>query len=103
MSALADTEPERDASGQVTTTAKTRPDKLKTGDCVSSLKEGDVKGVQIVPCSSTVEATAEKGCTSRYVASKQQATTPSDVFYIHPIESGWALGDRGVVCLVIPR
>jgi hypothetical protein len=122
--AIGPTEPERDASGQVTATTDTRPDKLRVGDCVSSLKEGEVKDVQIAPCGgpnggkvfavfdmpkgkwpglSGVQAAAEKGCTDRYVASKQQADKPSDVFYFHPVESGWALGDRGVVCLVAPR
>jgi putative regulator of septum formation len=97
---------------------------LKPGDCVTSLKEGEVKNVQVAPCSgpnggkvfavcdmpkgkwpalATVQAAAEKGCTDRYVASKQQAETPSDVFYFHPTEQGWAFGDRGVVCLITPR
>lgn len=126
IAALADdsTDSNRDAAGQVTTTTNTRPDQLRVGDCVSSLKEGSVKNVKIVPCDgpnggkvfamyempsgkwpglSSVQETAGEGCTDRYVASKQQADAPSDVFYFHPIESGWALGDRGVVCFVAPR
>jgi hypothetical protein len=117
-------EPDRDASGQVTTTTNARPDKLKVGDCVTSLKEGEVKNVEIAPCSgpnggkvfavydmpsgkwpglTSVQNSAEKGCTDRYLALKQQADTPSDVFYFHPTEEGWAFGDRGVVCLIAPR
>ncbi|MEU0095693.1 septum formation family protein [Kribbella sp. NPDC006257] len=126
LAALGDdtTDSKRDASGQVTTTATTRPDELRVGDCVSSLKEGSVKNVKIVPCTGpnggkvfatyempkgkwpglpAVQAAAEKGCTDRFVASQQQADTPSDVFYFHPIESSWALGDRGVVCFLAPR
>ena len=126
LAALGDdtTDSKRDASGQVTTTANTRPDELRVGDCVSSLKEGSVKNVKIVPCTGpnggkvfatyempkgkwpglpAVQAAAEKGCTDRFVASQQQADTPSDVFYFHPIESSWALGDRGVVCFLAPR
>jgi hypothetical protein len=117
-------EPDRDASGQVTTTQDARPDKLRVGDCVTELKEGEVKNVQVAPCDKpnggkvfavydmpkgkwpgleSVQASAEKGCTDRFLASKQQADKPSDVFYFHPTEEGWAFGDRGVVCLIAPR
>ena len=117
-------EPDRDASGQVTTTQNTRPDKLRVGDCVTELKEGEVKDIKVQPCNqpnggkvfavfdlpagkwpglATVQSAAEKGCTDRFKASKQQAQSPSDIFYLHPIEEGWALGDRGTTCLLAPK
>ena len=117
-------EPDRDASGQVTTTQNTRPDKLRTGDCVTSVTEGEVKDIEVQPCDqpnggkvfavfdlpagewpglAAVQAAAEKGCTDRYTASNQQAEKPSDVFFLHPVEAGWALGDRGTTCLLVPK
>lgn len=117
-------EPSRDASGQVTATQTTRPDKLRVGDCVTSLKEGDVKDLQVQPCEqpnggkvfavfelptgkwpglAAVQADAEKGCTDRFKALQQPAAEPSDVFFLHPVEKGWALGDRGTSCLLVPK
>ncbi len=126
LAALADdtTDSKRDASGQVTTTANTRPDELRVGDCVTRLKEGAVKNVQIVPCTEPNggkvyavvrdagrqvagpvhrAGSRREGLHGSLRSSKAQAETPSDVFYFHPIEAGWALGDRGVVCFVAPR
>jgi hypothetical protein len=117
-------EPGRDASGKVTTTQNTRPDKLRVGDCVTELKEGEVKNIKVQPCDqpnggkvfavfdlpagkwpglAAVQAAAEKGCTDRFKASKQQAAAPSDIFFLHPVEDGWALGDRGTTCLLAPK
>lgn len=117
-------EPDRDASGKVTTTQNTRPDKLRVGDCVTELKEGEVKDIKVQPCDqpnggkvfavfdlpagkwpglAAVQAAAEKGCTDRFKASKQQADKPSDIFFLHPVEDGWALGDRGTTCLLAPK
>jgi hypothetical protein len=118
------TEPDRNASGQVTTTQNTRPDKLRVGDCVTEVKEGEVQNIKLQPCDqpnggkvfavfdlpkgewpglSAVQAAAEKGCTDRYKASKAQADSPSDIFYLHPTQDSWALGDRGTACLLTPR
>ncbi|WP_433007728.1 hypothetical protein [Kribbella sp. CA-294648] len=120
----AGSEPDRDASGQVTTKQTTRPDKLRVGDCVTELKEGDVKDIGIQPCDqpnggkvfavfdlpagkwpglATVQAAAEKGCTDRFKAAKVKPDKPSDIFFLHPVEDGWALGDRGTTCLLTPR
>lgn len=117
-------EPDRDASGQVTTTQNTQPDKLRVGDCVTELKEGEVKDIKVQPCDqpnggkvfavfdlpagkwpglATVQSAAEKGCTDRFKAAKLKAESPSDIFYLHPIEEGWALGDRGTTCLLAPK
>jgi hypothetical protein len=117
-------EPDRDASGQVTTTVNTRPDKLRVGDCITGVEEGVVKNIKVQPCDqpnggkvfavfelpagkwpglAAVQAAAEKGCTDRFKALKQPADKPSDVFFLHPVEDGWALGDRGTTCLLVPR
>jgi hypothetical protein len=123
--ALSDgSEPKRDASGQVTTTVNTRPDKLRVGDCITGIEEGVVKDIKVQPCDqpnggkvfavfelpagkwpglAAVQAAAEKGCTDRFKALEQPADKPSDVFYLHPIESGWSLGDRGTTCLLVPQ
>ncbi|WBQ07187.1 DUF4190 domain-containing protein [Kribbella sp. CA-293567] len=119
-----DGEPGRDSSGQVTTTQTTRPDKLRVGDCVTSLSEGEVKDLQVQPCEqpnggkvfavfelpagpwpglASVQADAEKGCTDRFKALNQPAAKPSAVFFLHPVENGWALGDRGTTCLLVPK
>jgi hypothetical protein len=122
--ALADPDPERDASGQVTTTADVAPEKLRVGDCVAEVKEGEVQDVKIQPCSEpnggkvyavfdlpkgsfpgldAVQASAEKGCTDRWTQMGEQATDLSDIFYLHPTEDSWSLGDHSVTCLLAPR
>jgi hypothetical protein len=119
-----DGEPDRDASGQVTATQNTQPDKLRVGDCVSEIKEGDVTDVKVVPCEQpnggkvfavfdlpagkwpglpAVQQAAETGCTDRWKALGQQADQESSIFYLHPTENGWSLGDRGTTCLVTPK
>jgi hypothetical protein len=119
-----DGEPDRDASGKVTATQTTRPNKLRVGDCVTAIKEGDVKDIGVQPCDqvnggkvfavfelpagdwpglAAVQAAAEKGCTSRFTALKQPPTAPSDIFFLHPTETGWALNDRGTTCLLTPQ
>jgi hypothetical protein len=119
-----DDEPSRDASGQVTTPTNVQPDKLKVGDCVESIDEAKVvRGMKLVPCSgpnggevyanyelpagkwpglSSVQTQAEQGCVDKWKATKRQMDDKSDIFYLHPIESSWSLGDRGVTCLVVP-
>jgi hypothetical protein len=120
----AGSEPDRDASGQVTSTQTTRPEKLRVGDCVTELKEGEVKDIAVQPCDkpnggkvfavfdlppgdwpglATVQAAAEKGCTDRFKAAKLKPEKPSDIMFLHPVENGWALGDRGTTCLLTPR
>ncbi|MEU4394519.1 hypothetical protein [Kribbella sp. NPDC023855] len=117
-------EPDRDASGQVTSKQTTRPEKLRVGDCVTELREGEVKDIGVQPCDqpnggkvfavfelpagawpglATVQAAAEKGCTDRFKAAKLKADKPSDVFFLHPVEDGWTHGDRGTTCLIAPK
>ncbi|GAA0619131.1 hypothetical protein GCM10009534_62750 [Kribbella sandramycini] len=118
-------EPTRDAGGQVTTTQTARPTALRVGDCVAEIIEvTEVNKVEIVPCSgpnggevyavfeqpagdwpgtAAVVAAAEKGCTDRWIQTKRKLAPTSDILYLHPIESGWRLGDRGFTCLVVPK
>jgi putative regulator of septum formation len=124
IAVFGDGEPDRDASGQVTTTQNTRPDKLRVGDCVSEINEGEVANIKVVPCNqpnggkvfavfdlpagdwpglTAVQTAAENGCTSRWKASKQKASAESSIFYLHPTEDGWSLGDRGTTCLLTPK
>ena len=122
---LADpSEPDRDASGQVTTTQNVSSSKLRVGDCVTEIKEGEVRDIKVQPCNqpnggkvfavfdlpagdwpglTEVQAAAEKGCTDRYKATKQQASQPSDIWYLHPTEDSWSLGDHSTTCLVAPK
>ncbi|HEY0616317.1 MAG TPA: septum formation family protein, partial [Kribbella sp.] len=99
-------------------------DKLRVGDCVTGVKEGEVQNIKIQPCNqpnggkvyavfdlpkgkwpglTAVQAAAEKGCTDRYRSSNEQADSPSDIFYLHPTQDSWTLGDRGTTCLLTPR
>ncbi|GAA3567455.1 DUF4190 domain-containing protein [Kribbella ginsengisoli] len=124
ISTYNDNEPKRDASGQVTTTVDTKPNKLRVGDCVTGIEEGVVKDIKVQPCDqpnggkvfavfelpagewpglAAVQAAAEKGCTDRFKALKQTPDKPSDVFFLHPIENGWTLGDRNATCLLVPE
>lgn len=120
-----DGEPDRDASGQVTTTQNTRADKLRVGDCVSEINEAaEVRDLELVPCDqpnggkvfavfdlpagkwpglTAVQTAAEKGCVDRWQATGEQLDDASDIIYLHPIENGWSLGDRGTTCLVTPK
>lgn len=121
---FADPDPERDASGQVTATADVAPEKLRVGDCVAEVKEGEVQDIKVQPCSQpnggkvfavfdlpkgafpgleAVQADAEKGCTDRWKQLGEQATDLSDIFYLHPTEDSWSLGDHSVSCLLAPR
>jgi hypothetical protein len=117
-----DGEPDRDASGQVTTTQNTRADKLRVGDCVSEISEAaEVRDLELVPCDQPnggkvfavfelpagkwpgltgVQAAAEKGCVDRWTATGKQLADGEDIIYLHPVETGWSLGDRGTTCLV---
>jgi hypothetical protein len=123
--ALADpNEGDRDASGQVTTTQNIDATKLRVGDCVTEIKEGEFKDIKVQPCDqanggkvfavfdlpgskfpglASVQQSAEKGCTDRWAAGNEQASTPSDIWYLHPTSDSWSLGDHGVTCLVAPR
>ncbi|MEV6281440.1 DUF4190 domain-containing protein [Kribbella sp. NPDC051770] len=122
--AFSDSDPERDASGQVTATADVAPEKLRVGDCVAEVQEGEVQDIKVQPCSQpnggkvyavfelpkgsfpgldAVQASAETGCTDRWKQLREQATDLSDIFYLHPTEDSWSLGDHSVTCLLAPR
>ncbi|GAB2670326.1 DUF4190 domain-containing protein [Kribbella swartbergensis] len=125
IAVFGDGEPDRDASGQVTTTQGTRADKLRVGDCVKEIKEAaEVRNLELVPCDqpnggkvfavfdlpagkwpglAAVQKAAEKGCVDRWAATGKPLDEGSDIIYLHPIENGWSLGDRGTTCLVTPK
>lgn len=91
---------------------------------MTDIKEGEVSDIKVQPCAqpnggkvfavfdlpagkwpglTEVQTAAEKGCTDRYKASNQQADQPSSIWYLHPVDTSWALGDHGVTCLVAPK
>lgn len=116
-------EPKRDAAGRIAGPGQVLPDTLKTGDCVATVEEGEVRTVRVVRCGTAasaevfaifelpagpwpgagpVESRAGRGCTQRYEASGRQAGARSDVSFFGPTELSWRLGDHRVVCLVGP-
>jgi Septum formation len=100
------------------------PDKLNVGDCIESLPADEVIiTVHVVPCSelhggrvfatfelpggkwpgeAEVNASADAGCTSRFDASGEHADQLSEIVYLAPLERGWRLGDREVLCFLVP-
>jgi hypothetical protein len=116
-------DPERDASGQVSKAQAAGPDKLRVGDCVAGIGDGEVTNVRVQPCgrpggdkvyatfelpkkawagTTATNAAAEKGCTTRYSSSGRQAAKEAQLSYLGPTETRWKLGYRRVVCLVGP-
>ncbi len=55
------------------------------------------------PGLTAVQTAAEKSCVDRWTATGEQLPDASDIIYLHPIETGWSLGDRGTTCLVTPK
>lgn len=116
-------EPRRDAQGNVTTPGAASPDKLKVGDCVSSLGDGELSNVRAQPCSqpgggkvfaifqlpagswpgeAAVNDKAGDSCVKRLKATGRQAGEKSEIQFIRPVQTGWRLGDRKVICLLAP-
>ncbi|MBC6468545.1 DUF4190 domain-containing protein [Actinomadura alba] len=117
-------EPERDAQGQITKPAQAAPDKLKVGDCVAQINAAEVSDVRAQPCGQpgsgkvfaifqltqgswpgekVADDKAGDTCVKRYEKSGEQADKQSGIQYIRPTEASWRLGDRRVICLVVPR
>lgn len=113
----------RNTSGQVTAQASVDAFQVKLGDCTGALKEGDISGLQVIPCAephfyeayattdltdaaypgeSDVTKEASKFCTGEFKTFIGLATKESiyDMFYLYPVEDSWATGDREVLCLV---
>lgn len=117
-------EPERDAQGRITQPADAGLDALRAGDCVKQVAEGEaVNQVKTLPCNSpgaakvyavfslpqgawpgeaAVQQRAEKGCTTRFKTSKQQAADTAEISFFQPAEVQWRLGNRKVICMVQP-
>lgn len=118
---VAGSDPERDASGQVTTKADIVPAKLRVGDCVAGVEEGTVRDLEVRPCSGpnggrvyavftlptgpfpgleSVQTTAQDGCDTRWLQERKKGAAPGGyIVTLHPTEASWKLGDHGVTCL----
>jgi hypothetical protein len=112
-------EPKRDATGQISTTQKAGPDKLRVGDCIARSGGTEVTDVQAQPCSTpnsdkvfalfnlpaqawpgntAVQSQAQKGCTKRYQATHKRPGQVELTFFI-PTKTRWAVGYHRVVCM----
>ncbi len=112
----------RNTAGQVTATASINPFQITLGDCTGPMKEGDIESLQVVPCGdkhnyeayavtklsgttfpgeAEVTKQADKFCTAEFRTFIGLAPKDSkyDMFYLYPVESSWAAGDREVLCL----
>lgn len=112
----------RNTAGQVTAPASIDPFQIAVGDCTGPIKEGDVQSLQVVPCGeghnfeafaateltgsdfpgeAEVKKQADKFCTAEFRTFVGLAAKDSryDMFYLHPVEDSWAIGDRQVLCL----
>ncbi len=112
----------RNTAGQVTATASINPFQITLGDCTGPMKEGDIESLQVVPCGdkhnyeayavtklsgstfpgeAEVTKQADKFCTAEFRTFVGLASKDSkyDMFYLYPVESSWAVGDREVLCL----
>ena len=92
------------------------------GDCLADVPgEGDVKSVQVVPCTEAhhgeafatftlppgsypgedvVTTEAEDGCSNRVPEDLDEKVADQlSLFYLYPKKSNWVLGDRTVTCI----
>jgi hypothetical protein len=115
-------EPDRGADGAVTNRGTATADTMRTGDCLSSIPDGTIRTVQLVPCGQPhlgevyatfalpvaaypgddkVASFAEDGCIERltpFVGAGREAAF--DVFYLVPVRSSWDTGDRDMQCIL---
>lgn len=112
----------RNTAGQVTAPASIDPFQIAVGDCTGPIKEGELQALQVVPCDqphnyqayaakdltgtdypgeAEVKKQADKFCTAEFLGFVGLAAKDSryDMFYLHPVERSWAIGDRQVLCL----
>jgi hypothetical protein len=113
-------EPKRDATGQISTTQKAGPDKLRVGDCLARSAGNEVTDVKAQPCSTpnsdkvfalfnlppqswpgntAVQTQAQKGCEKRYRATHKRSVSVELTFFT-PTKTRWTVGDHKVVCMV---
>jgi len=119
------TDPERNASGQITSGGQVPVTDLKVGDCVNDIDENRrVLSLPAVPCAephdaevfavfeltgstfpgeSEVVSQVESKCVDRLEQYAPAAINdPSiDLFYFAPDETSWRRGDREVVCIAV--
>lgn len=112
---------ERDDSGAITDAGDVNSMKVKVGDCINNITEGEVASVDAVPCREPhdaeayasvqvpgddlpeleqLTALADQRCGEQLQAAAPAAATDQDVevFYLHPTEDTWDRGDREIVC-----
>ncbi|MFT3968810.1 MAG: septum formation family protein [Micropruina sp.] len=112
----------RNSAGQLTAPASIGPFQITIGDCTGAMKEGDVSSLQVVPCDqkhrfeayaftnlsgdsfpgeAEVTKQADKFCAAEFRTFVGLAPKDSryDMFYLYPVETSWAAGDRQVLCL----
>jgi len=111
-----------DADGVVTAGGTVTAQDLRSGDCLSSLPEGQITTVQVVPCrlphraevfasfplggtrfpgEDEVDRFGAGGCLERLPAHVGPDRAPAfKVFYVYPTAASWDLGDRDVHCVL---
>ncbi len=114
----------RSPAGAVTSAGTVSLEALRVGDCVATLPEGEsVLTVDVVPCTSPhageVYSTSQLGAgpypgpgqVERLSLSRCRKDLPAfvggtpgktgfGIFYLQPTSRSWALGDRGVTCIL---
>jgi hypothetical protein len=119
------TDPDRNASGQITSGGRVAVTDLKVGDCVNDIEENKrVLTLPAVPCAephdaevfavfdlsgstfpgeSEVVSQVESSCVDRLEEYAPAAVNdPSiDLYYFAPDETSWRRGDREVVCVAL--
>lgn len=115
-------EADRADDGTVTSRGSVTATDLRVGDCPSSLPERVTTTLQLVPCSqphraevystfplagssfpgdAEVARFGEGGCVDRLPAFVGPARVDAfDVYFLHPTDQSWRLGDRKVHCLL---
>ncbi|MFW2336512.1 septum formation family protein [Ilumatobacter sp.] len=118
----------RDESGAVVEEGEVGAFRIRLGDCLSELIEGDFESVQAVPCaephasevyaafnmagadgvafpgSAAVEQAYAEGCLERFepFVGRDFATSQYDVTAVTPTEGSWTeFDDREILCLVV--
>ena len=115
-------EADRADDGSVTRRGSVSVDALRAGDCPTSLPDGVIRTIDLVPCSqphraevySTFTLTGSRfpgedetirlangGCLERLITFVGRPRESSfEIYYLTPTSATWALGDRTVHCLL---
>jgi hypothetical protein len=121
-----DDETTRDEDGHITTSGGLGAFVVRVGDCVQVPDEERVVSLEGVPCDAphdgeayakfdlpgardydegAVEARSFEGCLDRWgaaIGSVYEQDLSLDLSTLSPSPESWAVGDRSVVCLVVP-